>query len=135
MLERLIILGILSALTWTSALWLRAWFAKAPIPRSFDLSDLGTTRTRPVIVEFTTPYCYECKVLLPDLKAAAKIYGADFAVIDAREQPDLAQKYGVRTTPTTLIVDTTGSVKGGWAHTPTEEQLERALRKAASKAA
>lgn len=99
-----------------------------PLPRRFDRRDAGVETSNPLIVEFTTPFCYECKEILPVLKAAAVVHGADVAVIDARERADLAAKYRVSVTPTILLVDGKGSVRHGWAHSPRPEDLEEALR-------
>lgn len=99
-----------------------------PLPRRFDRADAGVEGVNALIVEFTTPYCYECKEVLPLLKAAAVVHGAEVAVIDARERADLAAKYRLSVTPTILLVDGKGSVKQGWTRSPEAEELEEALR-------
>lgn len=111
---------------------LRRYVAGGRVPERFDWRDLGTGGPAPALVEFTSPYCHECKVALPVLKAAALVHSTHLAVIDARDRPDLAAKYGVRHTPTILVIGPTGAVHGGWMATPPQEELEAALAAAKS---
>jgi thiol-disulfide isomerase/thioredoxin len=95
----------------------------------------GAGRPHAALVEFVSPYCFECREALPLLKAAAKVYEAPLAVIDAKERPELANKYSIRHTPTILVVDSRGSVRGGWLGVPPEHELEAALATAGRVAA
>jgi thiol-disulfide isomerase/thioredoxin len=106
------------------------YFKDASFPLTFDRQDLGYRSDQPAIVEFTTPYCYECKEALPLLKAASKVYDIPLAVIDAKERPDLASKYSVRSTPTILLVDNAGNVTDGWLKSPDESEFRAALESA-----
>jgi thioredoxin-like negative regulator of GroEL len=62
----------------------------------------------PVIVYFTTPTCIPCRTqqqpaleqLRRDMADAVQIL-----TIDATEQPDVAERWGVMTAPTTFILD------------------------------
>jgi thiol-disulfide isomerase/thioredoxin len=129
---RLAILAALALVTWIGIRLLRRWFDGADAPARFDLSDVSGEARSPVVVEFTSPYCYECKTALPLLKAAALVHDASFELIDARDRPDLAGKYGIRRVPTILVVDGKGAVKASWLGTPPEPELEAALTAASN---
>lgn len=111
-------------------LGLRIYFGRGRVPIRFDPRD-ASNGGGALLVEFTSPYCYECKEAIPYLKAASLVHGARLEVIDARERPDLAQKYDIRHTPTILVVDRRGEVRGGWAGIPSSDELEAALAAAA----
>jgi thioredoxin-like negative regulator of GroEL len=111
---------------------LRSYFGAKNFPDRFDRRDVGVNGSAALIVEFTSPYCYECKEALPLLKAASRVHSSNLAVVDARERPDLANKYGIRATPTILVVDKKGRVTSTWNVTPPESELEKALQAASS---
>lgn len=125
--QRLLVLAGLIASAWVAGALLRAYFRNSPIPTRFDRNDVGLGAAKALLVEFVSPYCYECKVALPLLKAATVVHGGSLAVIDARERPDLARKYEIRHTPTILVVDPRGVVRGGWLGVPPEQELESAV--------
>ncbi len=63
----------------------------------------------PAIVYFTTPFCEPCRTLQkPALKALEHELGPSIQVIqvDAAEQPDVADRWGVFSAPTTFVLDT-----------------------------
>jgi len=130
--QRLLVLIGVAGLVWLSIHWLRNYFADRHFPERFDRSDVGLNGSGALIVEFTTPYCYECKEALPILKAASVVHSSHLAVVDASDRPDLAVKYGIKTTPTILVVDRKGKVQSGWWTTPSEAELTHALRSAGS---
>src|ERR1700752_923070 len=62
---------------------------------------------KPVIVYFTTPDCVPCRtVQRPALDQIRKLLGEKLQVIeiDASERPDLAQRWGVMSVPTTFLL-------------------------------
>lgn len=66
---------------------------------------------RPAILYFTTPGCAPCRTIQePALEALKQRYADQVQVIevDALEQPDLADHWGVLSVPTTFIVDSGG---------------------------
>ena len=107
---------------------LKVWATNGELPARFDLRDIGITPPRPTIVEFTAPYCYECKVVQPTLKAAAIVYDTEFSLVDAKQDPEITAKYGIRSTPTILVVDGNGAVRKAWTGSPDEAELEKALK-------
>lgn len=128
MVVRLLILLAVSGVVATAGLSLRRFFNHAAIPASFDRKDVAMSHSGPMLVEFTSPYCYECQVAYPRLQAVSKAHDAPLAVIDARQRPDLTAKYAIRTTPTILVVDRRGKVTTGWLNaSPSEEEVHAAL--------
>lgn len=139
-------LGILAGVglaVWLATLALRAYFGRGRVPARFDRADVrGPNLGEPaggsgvrssdgaMVVEFTSPYCYECREALPYLKAASVVHGARLEVIDARDRPDLAAKYDIRHTPTILVIDRRGAVRAGWTGIPPSDELEAALASA-----
>jgi len=90
----------------------------------------------PAIVYFTTPGCIPCKTQQqPALKKVTDTWGDDGVQvirIDATEEPDSADKWGVFAAPTTFVVDATGktrAVNHGVADANTlQTQLMRAVQ-------
>jgi thiol-disulfide isomerase/thioredoxin len=137
-LIRILVLGGVGLVVLAVIAVMRRYFSAAEIPSRFDLSDIrsnGAGKPPVAVVEFVSPYCFECREALPLLKAAAKVYEAPLAVIDAKERPELASKYSIRHTPTILVVDSRGAVRGGWLGVPPENELEAALATAGRVAA
>lgn len=69
---------------------------------------------KPVIVYFTTPDCVPCKtVQRPALDQIRLLLGEKLQVIeiDASERPDLAQRWGVMSVPTTFLLDARGEAR------------------------
>lgn len=130
MIVLLIKVSIVVAVLATSGLAgfaLRRYFNRPPLLGIFDHIDAGISRPGPLLVEFTSPYCFECNEIKPMLSEAAGLARAEFVTIDAKDRPDLLDKYSIRTTPTVLLVDADGRVTHGWATTPDEEELSDAL--------
>jgi thioredoxin 1 len=69
---------------------------------------------KPVIVYFTTPDCVPCKTIQrPALDQIRSLLGEKLQVIeiDASERPDLAQRWGVMSVPTTFLLDARGEAR------------------------
>jgi hypothetical protein len=71
-----------------------------------DTADLPTTAAERMYVEFTHPLCSECQEWERRLSADE----APVVVLDVRERPDLARKYGIAVVPTVLAVAADGEV-------------------------
>lgn len=73
-----------------------------------------TLPNKPVIVYFTTPDCVPCKTIQrPALDQIKSLLGEKLQVIeiDASERPDLAQRWGVMSVPTTFLLDSRGEAR------------------------
>lgn len=126
-LRMLVLLTVGGAATLTSFA-LRRYFHSAELPQKFDCKDVQLSHRGPMLVEFTSPFCYECQVAYPLLQAASQTHDAPLVVINAKDRPDLAAKYSIRTTPTILVVDRKGKVTSGWLEvSPSEQDLSDAL--------
>ncbi|HET9909425.1 MAG TPA: thioredoxin family protein [Anaerolineales bacterium] len=69
---------------------------------------------KPVIVYFTTPDCVPCKtVQRPALDQIRSLLGEKLQVVEinAYERPDLAQRWGVMSVPTTFLLDASGEAR------------------------
>lgn len=125
---RLVILLAVGGLATWGSFALRRYFGNGHLPVRFDRQDVDSEHSGPLLVEFTSPFCYECQVALPLLQAASQTHNAGLAVIDAKVRPDLAAKYAIRTTPTILVVNDRGRVTSGWLDaSPSEQDLTEAL--------
>ena len=78
------------------------------------LGSAVTGAGRPVILYFTTPGCVPCKTIQkPALGQIQAILGEKLQVveIDASLQPDMAQRWGVLSVPTTFVIDSRGQAR------------------------
>jgi hypothetical protein len=71
-----------------------------------DTADLPGAAADRMYVEFTHPLCSECQEWEQRLSADE----APLVVLDVRERPDLARKYGIAVVPTVLAVAADGEV-------------------------
>ena len=125
MVLRLLVLLVAAGAVGVAVWALRRYTAAARPATRFELADAGGSA--PVLVTFTGPWCLECQEIRPRLQAASSARGVPLAVIDIKQQPELAAKYDVRLTPTTLAVGPGGRVAAGWLGTPPDGAVEDAL--------
>jgi putative thioredoxin len=61
---------------------------------------------RPVVVDFWADWCEPCKVLMPMLENIATEYQGAFllAKVNADEQQNISQQFGVRSLPTVMVI-------------------------------
>ncbi len=106
-------LALLIILSGISFYLLYQQWTKVRAPRL--LSDLGLRRPgATTLVYFTTPTCVPCKTIQrPAIQKASQILGDTLQVleIDASEQPEMAQRWGVLSVPTTFVIDPGGEVR------------------------
>lgn len=114
-----------------AAVLLKSYFSRALVPARFDLADANGAKG-PLLVHFTSPYCYDCQVALPILEEASDEFGAPVAIIDAKTRPDLLAKYSVRSTPLILVVRPDGSISSWWDRSPSLVEVRAALESVAA---
>src|SRR5687768_5367821 len=72
-----------------------------------ELAELGVAAgAGDVVVAFGHPLCTDCNTVLRDLEAGSERY----VIVNVRERPDLARKYGVALVPTVVRVNADGLV-------------------------
>jgi thioredoxin 1 len=74
----------------------------------------GLWLNTPAILYFTTPYCVPCRTTQrPALDRLLELTGERVQLIqvDAMEQPNLAESWGVLSVPTTFVIDSGGQAR------------------------
>lgn len=77
-------------------------------------NSLGILSGKPVLLYFTTPDCVPCKtVQKPAIGQIQAALGEMLQIveIDATQQPDVAQRWGVLSVPTTFVIDSRGQAR------------------------
>jgi thiol-disulfide isomerase/thioredoxin len=86
---------------------------------------------KPVILYFTTPTCMPCKTIQrPALQRLKDQAGEKLQVveIDASQQPEVANRWGVLSVPTTFIIDAKGDPRHVNHGVAPYEKLQKQLK-------
>ncbi|WP_258046065.1 thioredoxin family protein [Leifsonia shinshuensis] len=68
---------------------------------------------RATLVQFSTAFCAQCPSTARVLHGVAGEHdGVEHLDVDLTERPELARRFGVLQTPTTLLLDARGTVRG-----------------------
>ncbi|MFC4451338.1 thioredoxin domain-containing protein [Halorussus aquaticus] len=81
--------------------------------RTIEVDEVKTVRCTPMtkILQFSTPSCSQCPQQAEILQSlTATRPNIEFEKIDATEATDRANKYGVRSVPSTIVLDGDGEV-------------------------
>jgi thioredoxin 2 len=84
-----------------------AVFAGKPIPLTAAEFDKHAVRSElPLLVDFWAPWCAPCLGMAPEFEAAAKSLEPRLrlAKVDTEAEPALAQRYGIRSIPTLILL-------------------------------
>lgn len=111
--DRLVVLVLVAsglALVWLGLRWRSARYRQ---PNARDLlTRLGVSRP-PLVLAFTTPECVPCRTMQrPALAELRRRYPERFEVreVDATVMPELAERFGLMTVPSTVVIDARGRV-------------------------
>lgn len=95
--------------------------------RSEDLSGRSLAATA-TLVQFSTEFCARCPQVRRLLDQIADEHpGVERVEIDLTNRNDLATRYHVLQTPTTFLVDVSGTVLSRWGGVPQRRTIEDAL--------
>ena len=71
------------------------------IDKTFDT----TTKNGNWVIDFYADWCNPCKIMAPHFeKAASEIKGVKFSKLDIEASPEVPQRFGVMSIPTTLFM-------------------------------
>jgi thiol-disulfide isomerase/thioredoxin len=95
-------------------------------------ADVGATAafgTRATLVQFSTPTCAQCPGTARLLSGLAEQHpGVVHLEVDLTRHPDVADRFGVLQTPTTLLVDAGRRVHARIGGAPRPDDLDRELQ-------
>jgi len=134
MLERLLMVVLVATIAVTVyQLYTRRQLATVTANRHIDPILQGLLPNVPAIIYFTTPSCIPCKVQQqPALHRLKTELGENVQIIqiDATEQPDAADRWGVLSAPTTFVLNAQGQPNAVNHGVADEHKLKRQLIKA-----
>ncbi|GAA2752113.1 TlpA family protein disulfide reductase [Amnibacterium kyonggiense] len=93
-----------------------------------DLGAEAPLGARATLVQFSTPTCAQCPGTARLLRAVADGHeGVVHVEVDLTRRPDVADRFGVLQTPTTLLVDGGHRVRARIGGAPRRDALDREL--------
>ncbi len=90
---------------------------------------------KPVFADFWAEWCAPCRMLGPTFEKLAEKYGSEisFAKVNVDERPELAERFGIRSIPTLLLLQD-GNVEERLVGSRSYEELARVLDRYATAA-
>lgn len=85
--------------------------------------------SKPVLFDFFATWCGPCRMQTPILEELAKKMGdaVEIRKVDVDENPELAEKYGIRVVPT-LVIEKDGRIVQQMEGVTDEATLEKLLK-------
>jgi thiol-disulfide isomerase/thioredoxin len=112
-------------------LWRRRTDGRLYVPADGAVLDAAALRvplgSRATLVQFSTDFCQPCRVAHRVLADAATAPGVTHAEVDAADREDLVRRFGVRRTPTLLVLDPAGRVVRRASGVPAPAEVRDAL--------
>jgi thiol-disulfide isomerase/thioredoxin len=129
---RVVLLAVVVGAAVTVGLWRRRTDGRLRAAAPGGVLDAAALRAplgeRATLVQFSTDFCQPCKAAHRVLAAsAAGIPGVEHVEVDAAVRDDLVQRFGVRRTPTLLVLDPAGRVVRRTSGVPAAADIEAAL--------
>ena len=131
----LIVAGLIAASTVVGLLWKRRTgtvsrpaASSAETVRPADVQTEQPFGERATLLQFSTEFCAYCPATRKLLGGIARrTDGVAHVDIDLTHSPELAQRFRVLQTPTTLLLDGRGAVRGRIGGAPKPGELEASL--------
>lgn len=103
--------------------------AKAPVTKGLSASVIGgELGSRATLVQFSSAFCTPCRATRTLLEnVVADIYDVRHVEIDAETNLELVRQLDIRSTPTTLILNSEGIEVGRAVGAPKRDQVLAAL--------
>jgi len=112
-IDRVLVLALVGAalaLLWLGLRWRAARLRR---PGARDLLARFMVSGSPLVMAFTTPQCVPCRTMQrPALEELERRFPGRVEVreVDAADVPDLADRFGIMTVPSTVVIDPQGGV-------------------------
>jgi thiol-disulfide isomerase/thioredoxin len=132
---RVVLLTVTVGVAIAAGVWRRRTDGRVRVATPGEVLDAAALRAplgeRATLVQFSTDFCQPCKAAHRVLAAsAAGTPGVAHVEVDAAVRDDLVQRFGVRRTPTLLVLDPAGRVVRRAAGVPAAAELRAALEEA-----
>ena len=131
-MESLLPLLLLISITSVIGLTLRAKKGVIKKRSRFNISELefgGKYGSRLTILQFSTTFCSECRTAKAIVKDVVKDYKEiSYVEVDAEANLDLVRRVDIRSTPTTIFLDSQGFEIARAKGAPKRDQLIKAIK-------
>ncbi|MEO8906744.1 MAG: thioredoxin family protein [Microbacteriaceae bacterium] len=98
--------------------------ARADVVRSADLPAPAVLGSQATLLQFSTTFCAPCRATHRVLgQLAAQRTGVAHLDVDLTEHPELATRFNILQTPTTFLLDATGTVRARVGGAPRSDEL------------
>ncbi|MGO4533992.1 TlpA family protein disulfide reductase [Leifsonia sp. 2MCAF36] len=129
-----ILLGLVAVATAAGLVW-RATTGRARSTRGDQVvaaEDVGADAfgRRATLLQFSTEFCAPCRPAARVLGALADDFaGVRHVEVDLTDHPELADRFGILQTPTTLVLDDAGVVRARIGGAPRTDDLRTTLHR------